>query len=363
MKTLFSIPCRSVRVADPERLVFCFDDDSFVDIHGNPVPEEPGFRLPEISRDPWDSYWIEDEGIDEKLISETIEEPVHEIDDIFGKYGFKNRAGEFVIEPQYAYAEEFSHGLAAVNLNRTWYRTEDGRRYYENHFGYINGRGETVIPFIFDEAYPFTKYGVALVEDRKAGSYLIDLEGNVIPGTEKLSLYPNDSYDSRFFEFDYGQDAAYDGPVGIYDSAKRRILLEPSISSFTEISEDLLRIYIRDGEYGVSDFHQHFINGEGEVLFPWLYGKGFAIVEPPSKMGVSVVAFSNYTELSDEARVYCSHNGKKYNRDFLYGLYSSRERFVIPAEYDAIKELTDRIYGCFQNGVITLVQLEDKDFE
>lgn len=29
--------------------------------------------------------------------------------------------GEFVIEPQYAYAYEFTNGLVAVNLNRTWF--------------------------------------------------------------------------------------------------------------------------------------------------------------------------------------------------------------------------------------------------
>ena len=86
------------------------------------------------------------------LLSENVGEIIEEIDDIFGCFGFKNEAGEFVIEPQYAYAYDFTNGLAAVNLNRTWYKTEKGERYYENHYGYIDFNGKTVIGFNYDEA-------------------------------------------------------------------------------------------------------------------------------------------------------------------------------------------------------------------
>ena len=99
-----------------------------------------------------------------------------------GNFGFKNKAGEFVIEPQYAFAHEFTCGLAAVNLNRTWYKTEEGRRFYENHFGYIDDHGKTIIPFDYDEAWPYNKYGVAVVETLD-DVFLINTTGKTISGT------------------------------------------------------------------------------------------------------------------------------------------------------------------------------------
>ena len=59
---------------------------------------------------------MEYEGLKEPLKSETVVESVCDIDNVFGQYGFKNRAGEFVMEPQYAYAREFTNGLSAVNV-------------------------------------------------------------------------------------------------------------------------------------------------------------------------------------------------------------------------------------------------------
>lgn len=189
MKTLFTVPGTSIRLADKERMIFDLYNGKYCDINGRPVPAEEKFMTPpyDLNDDPWESYWIEDEGLEEPLLAESTTEVVEEIDDIFGLFGFKNRAGEFVIEPQYAFAHNFTKGLAAVNLNRTWYKTEDGKRYYENHFGYINERGKTVIPFAYDGAWPFNKYGVAVVED-DAGSRMIDMNGNVIPGMEEYSI-------------------------------------------------------------------------------------------------------------------------------------------------------------------------------
>ena len=63
---------------------------------------------------------MEYEGVKEPLKSETVEESVCDIDNVFGKYGFKNRAGEFVTEPRYTYVREFTNGLSAVNLGRTY---------------------------------------------------------------------------------------------------------------------------------------------------------------------------------------------------------------------------------------------------
>ena len=361
MKLLFSVPGENIWMADKERMIFRTAGGNYYDINGNAVPAEAeweGLSCPQHDN-PWDSDWVEYEGLDEPLVSESTVEVDWEIDDGFGNFGFKNRAGEFIIEPQYAFAYEFTCGLAAVNLNRTWYRLTNGQRVYENHFGYINGRGETVIPFMYDEARPFNKYGVAVVEDRKK-RYLIDTNGNVIPGTELL--HPTDLYDysDRFLQFVYdSKNWELDGPVGLYDTKERRIILEPSADDTIEWEEDLICIYERSGAFGGSDFRQHYINSKGEKLFPWLLDKGFAIVERPSKYLVSVVAIAEYTEISGNSGSYISHEGKKYERTYRYGLYSSGERFILQPMYELITELSDNIYGCVRDGVVSVMQLDD----
>lgn len=361
MKVLFSKKGIQAYLADKERLIFGIDN-SFFDASGNEVAFDPGSRNghnEDKEDEGWYQDWMKYQGLEQPLKSESTTEVEWEIDDGFGNFGFKNEAGEFVIEPQYAFAHEFTNGLASVNLNRTWYKTEDGKRYYENHFGYINERGQTVIGFQFDEAYPFNKYGVAVVSDILHGTWLIDTEGNEIPGTHFPYLSHYHDYEDRYLEFSYDNDD--DCIIGIYDTKERKILLEPSIGDFIEYNEDLVLVYERNGQYGISDFRQYYINSKGEVLFPWLYRKGFAIVEKPDLNHVTAVAVSEYTELQGQPRSYFPHDGKKYDRRFIYGLYSSKEAFLLPLEYDDIRNIGGNLWRCMKDDTITIVQTESTD--
>ena len=381
MKVLFSTD-KYIYLLDKERMIFRLEDReqniSYCDMNGNPVPPDPALDKKyqdlmniEAETDPWKSEWIEYEGLEEKLISETTQEVVEEIDDVFGNYGFKNRTGEFVIEPQYAYAHEFTCGLAAVNLNRTWYKSENGRRFYENHYGYINERGQTVIPFAYDEAWPFNKYGVAVVEevkDRPLYAHLIDTEGRMIPGTEEMNFNPYYDYNDRFLSFTVpSSEKEYDDydeqPEGIYDTKERKVLMEPVIDDFIEYSEDLIKIYDRKGKYGAGDFHQYYINSKGEIIFPWLHNKGFASVERPNKALLAIVSISKFTAVTNaNPSSYFPHNGRKYDRQLLHGVYSSNGKFVLPTEYESIYECAENIFECKKNGVTTVVQIEENDY-
>lgn len=166
MKVLFQRKGSKVDLVDLERRIFNIDG-RYINESGEEIQVEDKFykreELDDFEEGAWYESWMDYEGLDEPLKSESIVEPLCEIDDMFGQYGFKNQAGEFVIEPQFAYAYEFTNGLAAVNLGRTWYCTEEGKRYYENHYGYIDSKGKTIIGFQYDEAHPFNKYGVAVV--------------------------------------------------------------------------------------------------------------------------------------------------------------------------------------------------------
>lgn len=362
MKILFSKQGKSCYVIDKERIVFCIDN-AYYDIQGNEIHDEESFhkkRNVDDDDDSWYQYWMDYEGLPEPLISETTVEPEWEIDDVFGNYGFKNKAGEFVIEPQYAYAHEFTCGLASVNLNRTWYRTPEGKKYYENHYDYINGNGQTVIGFQYDIARPFNKYGIAVVAKTTDNFYhLIDLEGNEIPET-RFPYIDYYDYNNRYFEFSRENDD--EALIGLYDTKERKVLLEPKYSDISIDDDEHIIVWERDGEYGESDFRQYYINRNGELIYPWLFKQRFAIIRKPDDNDVSAVAISQYTELTDKhPRSYFSHNGKKYDRKFIYGLYSSKEQFLLPLEYEKIEHMTDNIWGCYKDGTYIIVQTEPND--
>lgn len=361
MKTLFTVTCKSAFPANEERHILGVETETpykykYYDMSGNMIPAEPDFEPFDASYeeddDPWDSDWIKNEGLEEKLIAESVKEITWEIDDGFGLFGFKNRAGKFVIEPQYAYAHDFTCGLASVNLNRTWYRTKEGQRFYENHFGFINERGQTVIPFSYDEAYPFNKYGVAVVSDLKR-SYLIDTEGNIVPGTEGMLFSKYYDYDSRYLEYEYpGNDLNEKNVNGIYDTKERRILLAPSIERFTENSEDEICVekWLGSDENGRPEYSQYFIDSKGELLYPWLAGKGFSLMFHTSTPTLRIV----YEDKTAE------HDGER-RRERLFGVYSSKEKFVIPAEYEKIFELSNKTFCCLRGGEASIIQIEDRD--
>lgn len=361
---VFEVETKNVRLIDREKRVFLIDEQ-YIDENGNEIEDyveneiEDKKDLENEDDDYWNYVHIAAQKTKEPLIAESVSEIEWEIDDCFGTFGFKNKAGEYVIEPQYAYAEDFTEGLACVNLNRTWYRTEDGKRYYENHMGYINERGETVIPFIYDEAKPFNKYGVAFVYSRGRKGHLIDTRGDIIPGTEKLTFFDGYFYDDRFFEFVLG-DNDYDTElVGIYDTKLRKILLEPSIDSITEYGENLIKVYTRNGEFGPSDFRQYFIDAEGNVQWTWLINKGFAIVDAPNLHMISKVAITKFTEIEGEPiGGFVTYNGRRYDRKFYYGLYTDKEEFLLPTEYDELDQIDDEYYVCLKNGIHSFWRLE-----
>lgn len=360
MKVLFQRKGSKVDFVDLTRRIISIDGKFVNELGEENQVEEDLYKkeaLDDYEEDDWYRPWMDYEGLEEPLKSESVVELICEIDNVFGQYGFKNKEGEFVIEPQYAYAHEFTNGLAAVNLGRTWYRTEEGKRYYENHYGYIDSKGKTIIGFQYDEAHPFNKYGVAVVSDREAGWRLIDQTGKEVTGTRFSYLSPYYEYNNRFLEFSYEQRTGEEA-VGIYDTKERKILMEPSASSIIELEEDCILVYVRNGEYGESDFCQYCINGKGEIIYPWLYGKGFAIVRQPDVNNVAAVAISKYTELTGNPRSYFSHNGKKYDRKFEYGLYSSKGEYIVSPEYEEIEKIGDNIWVCYKDGEILVVETE-----
>jgi hypothetical protein len=85
-----------------------------------------------------------------------------------GRWGYVTPQGVLVIQGNFAYAADFSEGLAAVQI--------------EGQYGYINTDGTLVIPPQFKNAGPFSE-GLARVQvDDRWG--FIDPAGHFITGTD-----------------------------------------------------------------------------------------------------------------------------------------------------------------------------------
>jgi hypothetical protein len=80
------------------------------------------------------------------------------------KCGFLNTRGEIVIPAKFDFAQYFTEGLCAVRQNNKW--------------GYINKQGMMVIPLQFDYALPFRK-GYAKVQLKK-DFFIIDTSGKIV---------------------------------------------------------------------------------------------------------------------------------------------------------------------------------------
>ena len=84
----------------------------------------------------------------------------------WGRWGYVNNLGKFVLEPQYENAQPFADFLAAVKKDGKW--------------GYINGEGKFVIEPRFEDAYLFSDQTAAVKENGKwgfinrAGKFLIE---------------------------------------------------------------------------------------------------------------------------------------------------------------------------------------------
>ena len=95
--------------------------------------------------------------IPESLLAQEILFPAKRHD----HWGFIDTNGNWIIEPAYSEAREFTEGLAAVRMFNTW--------------GYINNDGEWFIEPLFENAFPFEEGMAAVVFDNRWG--FIDHDG------------------------------------------------------------------------------------------------------------------------------------------------------------------------------------------
>ncbi len=113
-------------------------------------------------------------------------------------YGFIDSKGQIIIKPQFQDAELFSEGLAAVS---------NGKKY-----GFINLKGDTVIPFLYDETFMGFNNGLSDVTLNDSCGY-INKQGKIIVPLKYETCYP--------FMSAYAQVETFNGDEFLIDKKGR----------------------------------------------------------------------------------------------------------------------------------------------
>ncbi len=226
--------------------------------------------------------------------------------------GYINREGDVVILPRFDNAEEFKNGVAVVEYDEEYFLIDlNGNRiadclfmYLESsfiegenlyacskddlHFGFIDGSGNEVIPFIYDYAKPFSEGLAVICKDGKAG--YIDKNNTIIIKPEYETAYSFSEGLARVKK--NGKEGFIDkeGNVAI------PFLFEPS-SSITSFENGYVEVVFQN-KSGV-------IDKNGEIIIPFDFTSVFYDSE------IDIFLVSQY----DSKLQFISKNGLKYWED------------------------------------------------
>jgi WG containing repeat len=275
-----------------------------------------------------------------------------------GTWGFIGKTGQTVIPPQFADADAFSEGLAAVKVENAW--------------GYIDTAGTVVIRPQFDAAYPFSQRRAPVRIGRRTG--YIDPTGAAATPMTFSTMLP----------FREGRAAISSGPAGPpgspsptegYIDLDGTVVIAPQYERVSFFSEGLAAV-ARDGKAG-------FIDQSGAVVIPLQFERAHPFAS--GRAGVKINGKWGYIDRTGKIVIaptfhfvwpfyaegmarfdargywcgYIDENGKvivgpKFEEaeEFVAGLAAAKKKrgkwgfvdrtgtFVIPAEYDKAYSFT-----------------------
>jgi len=154
-----------------------------------------------------------------------------------GKVGYIDRTCKMVINPQFDYADDFSEGLAGVNIGgiRGKYGLVEGGKW-----GYIDKSGKFVIMPQFDFAWDFSE-GLAGVKIGGKWGY-IDKSGEIVI---KPQFYFALSFSEGLAGVCISKECPKEGKWGYIDKTGK-IVIEPQFDDAKSFSEGLARVWIGD---------------------------------------------------------------------------------------------------------------------
>lgn len=152
--------------------------------------------------------------------------------EVDGLYGYIDRDGEMVINPQFDDALAFTEGLAPVQVGDRW--------------GYINHSGDTVISPQFNEAESFSEELAAVLVGDRWG--YIDPTGNMIINPQFNNV---ESFSEGLAAVLVGNRYGYIDPIG-------DMVIDPQFDKIRSFSEGLAAVQV-SGRWG-------YVNLEGNIV-------------------------------------------------------------------------------------------------
>ena len=243
------------------------------------------------------------------------------------KYGYIDKAGNMVIEPQYRHAGQFSDGLAGVLtptrnagfINKVgeyvirptlapafaYHSFSEGLLgvRVDDKWGYMDKTGEIVIEPVFAAAGSF-RNGIAAVKDAKGKYGFIDKSGKYI-------IEPA-------FAFAGSGGWSDDNRIAVVGDASKKLgyidmsgeyVIEPQFTAATPFTEGLAAV----GVGRAADFKWGYINEEGEF-----------VIEPQ---------FASTEPFLDGLAVVVSLKNRKW------GVIDHAGKFVIPPKFDEVVQV------------------------
>ena len=206
----------------------------------------------------------------------------------YGKWGFINKNGEWIISSKFEEAFYFSEGLAAVQYFGNW--------------GYIDRTGEWVIQPAYRDAKPFTE-GLACVMKNNKWGY-IDKKGSWI--------------------------------------------FEPKLSVVSSFSDGIALIKDEDGFVFINKNGDRILNNAFDRALP--FSEGLAYVNYNEYQGY-IERNGNWLIKHDYAEAYSFSEGLALvKKGTKYGFIDQRGSLVIPAEYDDANYFLEGVAAVKQNG-------------
>ncbi|HWB26541.1 MAG TPA: WG repeat-containing protein [Chitinophagaceae bacterium] len=228
-------------------------------------------------------------------------------------WGYIDKTGKFIINPQFEMAYTFEDGLALV---------EDSRE----KFGYIDEKGNFVIPAVYKRATSFAEGAAAVVKENQPIEY-IDKQGKT---TIRL-----DTSITRALNFTGGLAMAERGGKTCYIDKTGKIVLTSQQYDLGMFSEDLLWISQKTNDgirYG-------FVGRSGKIVItpqfeePSMFHEGMAAIKLNGKFGFINTSGAIVITPQFDAADGFSGNLAAVELGKLWGFIDKSGKFVINPQY------------------------------
>lgn len=223
------------------------------------------------------------------------------------KWGYINTKGEEIIPCIYDYARDFSDGLACVCMG--------------DKYGYIDKTGKEIIPFIYNGARSFEE-GISVVENSYGKWGVIDKSGKtVVPFVYSDMLGANrdtasNEPDKVFFE----------GIATMYKSEDYNgIYVNNKAQEITSLYYDNTYYFIEDMGLVSKNDKYGFVNKKGEEIIPCMYDDIYDDGEP---------YYSLYENLVEMVKKFKVEGLLKVSKAGKYGFVNEKGEEIIQCMYD-----------------------------